>query len=103
MSLAYEIVRLHDPPEWVKQPWDEHASALYDYSFFDCHDRLDRRKRARTINPQIGIRDRRSLKDIQRGCCPPRLLKHFVATESDVDYAKEALKLHKRGYFGGGG
>lgn len=54
-----------------------------------------------------GLIDHRTLDMIKKGCCPPRLLKDFIMTESgelaERDPVLEAMKLHKRGYFGGGG
>jgi hypothetical protein len=53
------------------------------------------------------LNDGRTLKMMALGCCPPELMKDFVMTEggafAEADAAEEALKLHKRGYFGGGG
>lgn len=40
------------------------------------------------------------------GCCPPQLTKDFIMQEGaliEKDPVEEAMKLHKRGYFGGGG
>ncbi len=43
----------------------------------------------------------------QAGCCPPQLMKDFIQQEGapaeERDPVEEAMKLHKRGYFGGGG
>lgn len=43
----------------------------------------------------------------QKRCCPPQLMRGFIQKEGDpaekFDAAEEAMKLHKRGYFGGGG
>lgn len=51
--------------------------------------------------------DMRSLEATQAGCCPPALEEGFIGGESEGEKAffaaEEALKLHKRGYFGGGG
>lgn len=50
--------------------------------------------------------DMRSLKTIALGCCPPALMKDFIMQEGgemvERDPVLEAMKLHKRGYFGGG-
>ena len=50
--------------------------------------------------------DVRSLKTIAMGCCPPALMKDFIMQEGgemvERDPVLEAMKLHKRGYFGGG-
>ncbi len=47
-----------------------------------------------------------TLKLTQRGCCPPQLMKGFIEQEGmpvdERDPIEEAMKLHKRGYFGGG-
>lgn len=54
-----------------------------------------------------GQRDYTTLRLRQMGCCPPQLMKKFLETESmakgKLDPVEEAMKLHKRGYFGGGG
>lgn len=64
-------------------------------------------KRVRTFPKYAKTEDHRTLEDLQAGCCPPQLMKEFIQTErfdaSKGDAAEEALKLHKRGYFGGGG
>lgn len=56
---------------------------------------------------RAGLTDMRTLKMTAEGCCPPELMKDFIMTEggafAEADAAEEALKLHKRGYFGGGG
>lgn len=57
---------------------------------------------------QTGKRiDRRSLQATAAGCCPPALMKEFIETEQydarRPDAVEEAIKLHKRGYLGGGG
>ena len=42
----------------------------------------------------------------QRGCCPPQLSKDYIEREGELverDPVEEAMKMHKRGYFGGGG
>lgn len=47
-----------------------------------------------------------SLHLTKRGCCPPQLAKDFIMKEGapvERDPVEEAMKLHKRGYFGGGG
>jgi hypothetical protein len=48
-----------------------------------------------------------TLKMQQGGCCPPALMKDYIQQEGgpavERDAAGEALKLHKRGYFGGRG
>ena len=53
------------------------------------------------------ITDQRSLEFIALGCCPPELMSEFLKTEAEAgrgpDAVVEAMKLHKRGYFGGGG
>lgn len=55
----------------------------------------------------LGIVDLRSLELTQLGCCPPALMKDFVMQEGgemvEKDPVLEAMKLHERGYFGGGG
>ena len=54
-----------------------------------------------------GYVDMRSLEATALGCCPPALMKDFVMQEggelAERDPVMEAMKLHKRGYFGGGG
>ncbi len=55
---------------------------------------------------KMGQKDARSLKQLQEGCCPPQLTKDFIEQEGALierDPVEEAMKLHKRGYFGGGG
>ena len=51
--------------------------------------------------------DLRSLEATQAGCCPPALEEGFIGGETEGEKAffaaEEAMKLHKRGYFGGGG
>lgn len=51
--------------------------------------------------------DMRSLELTAKGCCPPALMKDFIMQEggemAERDPVLEAMKLHKRGYFGGGG
>lgn len=47
------------------------------------------------------ITDIRSLAATAAGCCPPALTSKMLG--EDVDVVAEAIKLHKRGYFGGGG
>lgn len=51
--------------------------------------------------------DVRSLEAIKAGCCPPQIMEGFIRKERfhDIkkDAAEEAIKLHKRSYFGGGG
>lgn len=50
--------------------------------------------------------DVRTLELTAMGCCPPALTKDFVMQEGgemvEKDPVLEAMKLHKRGYFGGG-
>jgi len=49
--------------------------------------------------------DARSLESIAGGCCPPQLMKDYIEREGELverDPVEEAMKLHKRGYFGGG-
>ena len=56
---------------------------------------------------QLGRVDKRSLDLIAKGCCPPQLMEDFIRKErfgsGPGDPVLEAMKLHKRGYFGGGG
>lgn len=47
------------------------------------------------------ITDIRTLAQTAAGCCPPALTAGMLG--EDVDVVAEAIKLHKRGYFGGGG
>lgn len=53
------------------------------------------------------LNDVRTLKMTAEGCCPPELMKDFIKQEGmpadEDDAVLEAMKLHKRGYFGGGG
>ena len=47
-----------------------------------------------------------TLSMMQMGCCPPQLMKDFIEREGELvgrDPVEEAMNLHKRGYFGGGG
>jgi len=53
-----------------------------------------------------GMHSKVTLKMTAEGCCPKRLMKDFIMREGELaerDPALEAMKLHKRGYFGGGG
>jgi len=53
------------------------------------------------------LQDVRSLDMIKEKCCPKELMNEFLETEGvatgEIDAAEEAMKLHKRGYLGGGG
>lgn len=46
--------------------------------------------------------DKRTLKDTAAGCCPPQMVEEQIKVV-ETDAVLEAIKLHKRGYFGGGG
>ncbi len=65
------------------------------------------RVEAETSRKEIGTKNYLTLGLTQRGCCPPQLMRGFIQKEGDppeeFDAAEEAMKLHKRGYFGGGG
>lgn len=83
------------------------GSLLYSVVGYDCWDRECWKKKIRTYPPVKRIIDLRSLKKIAAGCCPPALMKDYIMQEggemAERDPVEEALKLHKRGYFGGGG
>jgi len=86
------------------------GSMLYKFFMFDCEGRgfpePGSFKLVRTTDiPKAGYQDHRTLKDIQAGCCPPQLMKDYIMQEGGMeerDPVLEAMKLHKRGYFGGG-
>lgn len=53
-----------------------------------------------------GENNHTTLELMQRGCCPPQLMDDYIEQEGKMverDPVKEAMKLHARGYFGGGG
>lgn len=48
------------------------------------------------------INDIRSIKAMAAGCCPPELMIEFLREErEEAGAVEEAMKLHKRGSFGG--
>ena len=56
---------------------------------------------------KVGFKSYVTLDMMKQGCCPPQLMKDFIMQEGgemvERDPVVEAMKLHKRGYFGGGG
>lgn len=55
---------------------------------------------------QTGQKNYTTARLMTMGCCPPQLAKDFIVREGEMverDPVEEAMKLHKRGYFGGGG
>ena len=101
-------VTLPGPEE---KPPDPGGSKLYKFLMFDCDGRRYPKEGAfklvrTTETPKAGYQDHRTLGDMQNGCCPPQLMKDFIEREGELaerDPVMEAMKLHKRGYFGGGG
>jgi hypothetical protein len=85
----------------VKQGW---------YSY-DCWGKKQGGLFTQTVEPAdskklTGQRNYATLKLTQMGCCPPQLMKDFIEREGELvarDPVEEAMMLHKRGYFGGGG
>lgn len=56
------------------------------------------------VGRRRGITDLRTLTMTAAGCCPPELMTEFLQQEdTEKDAVEEAVKLHKVGYFGGGG
>jgi len=54
----------------------------------------------------VGQHNHLTLELMKIGCCPPQLMKDFIEQEGadmERDPVEEAMKLHERGYFGGGG
>ena len=56
---------------------------------------------------KTGMRNYVTLDMMAQGCCPPQLMRDYIMQEGgeleERDPVVEAMKLHKRGYFGGGG
>jgi hypothetical protein len=56
---------------------------------------------------KAGLHNFVTLEMQQAGCCPPELMKDYIMQEGgelvERDPLEEAMELHKRGYFGGGG
>jgi len=77
---------------------------------YDCwgakqHGIKKMRMRGEDAKKHIGQHDKTTLRLKQQGCCPPQLMKDFIEREGELaerDPVEEAMKLHKRGYFGGG-
>ena len=87
------------------------GSILYRFYMFDCDGNgfpsEGSFKLVRTTEKlKGGYQDHRTLEDMIGGCCPPQLMKDFIMQEGGEmvarDPVEEAIKLHKRGYFGGG-
>ena len=84
-------------------PW-----VTYKITPVDCHGRgipKDGDSYKRTIMGKIKWRgwvDKRTLKATAAGCCPPQMVEEQIKVV-ETDAVLEAIKLHKRGYFGGGG
>ena len=84
---------------------------IYKCKGYNCYGKLIQDTHVATWGKEklsiSGFVDARSLHAWSLGCCPPALEKYFTGTEAPgaepVDAAMEAMKLHKRGYFGGGG
>jgi len=102
---AYYGVKLGKPTYPLKG--DEVVIAIW---YYDCDGRGIPRdgiyKLIRTYgkDAKTGLFDRRTLKHMQAGCCPPQLIEELIMTEggelAERDAAAEEIELHKQGYFG---
>lgn len=99
---GYEVEFNKRGPEWI----------LYKIYPFDCYGRgVPEDGSWRWLNTWPPVKgkvvDIRSLKALTDGCCPPQVGEEQIRKErfedQDKDAAMEALRMHKRGYFGGGG
>lgn len=78
---------------------------------YDCWGEMQGGLFKQTVSPEYSIKisgqkSHVTLELEARGCCPPQLMKDFIEREGELverDPVEEAMKLHKRGYFGGGG
>jgi len=77
---------------------------------YDCWGRkqgghFEQRVSAKYSKEITGQKSYITLELTKAGCCPPQLMKEFLEQEGGpegTDPAEEAMKLHKRGYFGEG-
>lgn len=91
--------------------WGERTIRIYAAKWYGCYGDLlwatDIVLEKGEPPPGSGFVDMRTLADTAAGCCPPVLTKGFIMQEggemAERDPVLEAMKLHKRGYFGGGG
>jgi len=80
------------------------------YLSYDCWGKQQGGVQKFTTTPEYlarygGQKSYVTLRLMQMGCCPPQLMKDFIEREGELverDAVEEAMKLHKRGYFGGG-
>lgn len=87
------------------------GTVLLGHLSYDCwgkkqHGIKKMRMTAEGAAAHIGQHNTTTLELTARGCCPPQLTKDFIMQEGAVverDPVEEAMELHKRGYFGGGG
>jgi hypothetical protein len=98
-------------PGPIEVPPQPDGALLYIFKMFDCdgmgYPSEGAKKVIRTTDKlKLGYTDHRDLRALQEGCCPPALMKDFILQEGAIverDPVEEAMKLHARGYFGGGG
>ena len=78
---------------------------------YDCWGKKREAEFTQRVTPEVakekmGQKSHITLELTQRGCCPPQLMKDFIQQEGgpaeERDPVLEAMKLHKRGYLGGG-